>query len=73
MVNQEQGTRGWQLLPELERGDHDTIVTKTACDSLYESMLPQILDSLNAKRLTNGSINTKIGSTSADNWITSSQ
>jgi nicotinamidase-related amidase len=47
----EQGTKGWQLLPELDRGDHDIIVTKTACDSFYESMLPQILESLKAKRL----------------------
>jgi len=47
----EQGTKGWQLLPELDRGDHDIIVTKTACDSFYESMLPQILESLNPKHL----------------------
>lgn len=50
----EQGTKGWQLLPELDRADHDIIVTKTACDSFYESMLPQILDGLNPKRLIIG-------------------
>ncbi len=47
----EQGTNGWQLLPELDRADQDIIVTKTACDSFYETMLPQILDGLNTKRL----------------------
>jgi nicotinamidase-related amidase len=47
----EQGTKGWQLLPELDRADQDIIVTKTACDSFYETMLPQVLDGLNAKRL----------------------
>jgi nicotinamidase-related amidase len=47
----EQGTQGWQLLPELDRADQDIIVTKKACDSFYETMLPQILDGLNAKRL----------------------
>lgn len=50
----EQGTKGWQLLPELDRTDHDIIVTKTACDSFYESMLPQVLDGLNAKHLIIG-------------------
>src|SRR5262245_20255648 len=40
----EQGTKGWQLLPELDRDDRDIIVTKTACDSFYETMLPQVLD-----------------------------
>lgn len=47
----EQGTKGWQLLPQLERDDHDIIITKTACDSFYETMLPDVLEALRAKQL----------------------
>jgi len=37
------GTRGWEILPSLERKDSDPIVHKQACDSFYETGLTDVL------------------------------
>jgi nicotinamidase-related amidase len=39
----ERGTEGWEILPVLERMDTDRLVRKQACDSFYETKLPDLL------------------------------
>lgn len=40
----ERGTRGWEILPSLERMDSDLLVHKQACDAFYETDLADILE-----------------------------
>jgi nicotinamidase-related amidase len=47
----EPGTDGWKILPALERTDRDPVVRKQACDSFYETELPDILEHHNAQEL----------------------
>jgi nicotinamidase-related amidase len=37
-------TEGWQILPSLERLDIDLLLRKQACDSFYETELPDLLE-----------------------------
>ncbi len=37
-------TRGWEILPALERMDTDALVHKQACDSFYETDLSDLLE-----------------------------
>ncbi|WP_437891504.1 isochorismatase family protein [Phytobacter sp. V91] len=40
----EEGSDGFQLLPELYQPDNAFYVTKTACDSFYKTRLAEVLD-----------------------------
>ena len=37
-------SEGWQILPALERMDTDLLLRKQACDSFYETNLPDLLE-----------------------------
>jgi nicotinamidase-related amidase len=45
------GTEGWEILPTLERMDTDLLVHKQACDSFYETDLPDLLEQHGAQEL----------------------
>jgi nicotinamidase-related amidase len=45
------GTEGWEILPTLERMDTDLLVHKQACDSFYETNLPDLLEQHGAQEL----------------------
>ncbi len=45
------GTRGWEILPSLERKDSDPIVLKQACDSFYETDLADVLEKHGVRQL----------------------
>ena len=49
--NLKRGTRGWEILPSLERKDSDLLVHKQACDSFYESDLEDILEKHGVQQL----------------------
>ena len=38
------GSKGWEILPVLERNDSDILVNKQACDSFYETDLANVLE-----------------------------
>jgi nicotinamidase-related amidase len=38
------GSEGWEILPSLERMDTDLLLRKQACDSFYETELPDVLE-----------------------------
>lgn len=37
------GTKGWEILPTLDRNDTDLLVGKQACDAFYLTRLPDLL------------------------------
>lgn len=39
----EKGTAGWEICPDLDRRSNDIVVSKTACDSFYETDLQSVL------------------------------
>jgi nicotinamidase-related amidase len=45
------GTRGWEILPSLERKDSDLLVHKQACDSFYETDLADVLEKRGVQQL----------------------
>lgn len=45
------GTEGWEILPMLERVDTDLLMHKQACDSFYETNLPDLLEQYGAQEL----------------------
>ncbi len=45
------GTEGWEILPILERADTDLLMHKQACDSFYETNLPDLLEQYGAQEL----------------------
>lgn len=45
------GTRGWEILPLLERIDSDLLVHKQACDSFYETSLADVLEKHGVQQL----------------------
>lgn len=47
----EPGTRGWQLIPELDRMQTDPVVNKRACDAFYETGLKAVLDASGTQKL----------------------
>ena len=46
-----QGTEGWEILPVLEQKDTDLLVRKQACDSFYETELPDLLAQHGAQQI----------------------
>jgi nicotinamidase-related amidase len=44
-------TRGWEILPALERTDTDLSVRKQGCDSFYETELADLLERHGARQL----------------------
>jgi nicotinamidase-related amidase len=46
-----QGTKGWEILPTLERKDSDLLVHKQACDSFYETELADVLEKHGVRQL----------------------
>src|SRR5512140_613368 len=40
----QRGTRGWEILPTLEREEADLRVDKKACDAFYETDLAEVLE-----------------------------
>jgi nicotinamidase-related amidase len=47
----QQETEGWEILPALERMDTDLLVRKQACDSFYETNLPDLLEQYGVREL----------------------
>lgn len=47
----EPGSKGWQLVPELDREDGDRVINKRACDAFYKTELKALLDGLQPERL----------------------
>ena len=47
----EPGSKGWQLIPELERAPEDRVVHKRACDAFYKTELKSLLDGLPTDQL----------------------
>jgi nicotinamidase-related amidase len=45
------GTKGWEILPELEREDTDLLIQKQACDSFYQTGLAEVLETHAVKQL----------------------
>jgi nicotinamidase-related amidase len=45
------GTEGWEILPILERADTDLLLHKQACDSFYETNLPDLLEQCRAQEI----------------------
>lgn len=45
------GSKGWQILPSLERTDEDPIIRKQACDAFYKTNLADELDQNNITKL----------------------
>jgi nicotinamidase-related amidase len=45
------GTRGWEILPSLERKESDLLVQKQACDSFYETNLADVLEKHGVRQL----------------------
>jgi nicotinamidase-related amidase len=46
-----QGTKGWEILPTLERKDSDPLVHKQACDSFYQTELADVLEKHGVRQL----------------------
>jgi nicotinamidase-related amidase len=46
-----QETEGWEILPALERMDTDLLLRKQACDSFYETNLPDLLAQYSVQEL----------------------
>ncbi len=47
----ETGTAGWEICPDLGRSPEDIVVSKTACDSFYETDLQAVLSKHGIKHL----------------------
>ena len=45
------GSEGWKILPSLERVDTDLLLRKQACDSFYETELPDLLEQHGAQEI----------------------
>jgi len=45
------GTKGWEILPDLEQKDTDLWVSKQACDAFYETELPDLLKQQNVRQI----------------------
>jgi nicotinamidase-related amidase len=45
------GTEGWEILPILERTDTDLLLHKQACDSFYETNLPDLLEQYSVQEI----------------------
>jgi len=45
------GTKGWEILPTLERKGSDLVMHKQACDSFYETNLPDLLEQYGAQEI----------------------
>jgi nicotinamidase-related amidase len=45
------GSEGWEILPSLERVDTDLLLRKQACDSFYETELPDVLEKHGAQEI----------------------
>ena len=45
------GTEGWEILPILERVNTDLLIHKQACDSFYETNLPDLLEQYGAQEI----------------------
>jgi len=44
-------TEGWEILPALERMDTDLLLRKQACDSFYETNLPDLLEQYSVQEI----------------------
>ena len=47
----EKGTKGWEILPTVERENSDLLVYKQACDSFYQTELADILEKHGVQQL----------------------
>lgn len=55
----ERGTPGWEICADLGRTDRDVVVSKTACDSFYETDLQEILTRRGIRHLVVGGLMTQ--------------
>lgn len=47
----QRGTKGWEILPTLERENSDLLVHKRACDSFYQTELANVLEKHGVRQL----------------------